>query len=287
MTEPIIIRASALSTYPDCNRRGAARLFWREIEAAGFRLRHTARSIGALIGTAVHRAAEVTLTEKATSGVLPPVSVATDCAVQSLGEQMRQGEIAFDGTGPTYNRTDADHQTLGMIRIYHQIVAPEVRPLLIEQRLEAEAAPGLILSGQPDVVALEPGAIRDLKTGVRRSASHAPQLGAYSLLSRSLGLDIDEASIDFIQRVRPGRPQPDPISKPVPIAQAETAATNILRHIEADLRTFRQGDPERRILPGDPWAFQANPASILCSPKWCPAFGTQFCKEGDPAKEKS
>jgi len=280
MTEPTIIRASALSSWPDCNRRGAARLFRHELEAAGFRLRHTARSIGALIGTAVHRAAETMLTEKAASGALPPMSVATDCAVQSLGEQMRQGEIAFDGTGPTYNRNDADHQTLGMTRIYHQIVAPQVRPLLIEQRLEAEVTPDLILSGQPDLVSLEPGAIRDLKTGVRRSASHAPQLGAYSLLSRSLGLDIDEASIDFIQRVRPGRPQPDPLSKSEPVAQAETAATNILRHIEADLRTFRQGDPERRLLPGDPWSFQANPASILCSAKWCPAHGTDFCREG-------
>jgi hypothetical protein len=285
MTKPTVIRASALSQYPDCNRRGAARLFWREIEAAGFKLRHTARSIGALIGTAVHRAAESMLIEKAISGSLPPVTVATDHATEELGEQMREGEIAFDGTGPTYNRGDAEAQTLGMTRIYHAVVAPQVRPLLIEHRLEAEAASGLVLSGQPDVVALEPSAIRDLKTGARRSASHAPQLGAYSLLSRSLGLDIEEASIDFLQRVRSGRPQPDPVSKPVPVAQAETAATNILRHIESDLRTFREGDPERRILPGDPWAFQANPASVLCHPKWCPAFGTEFCKEGDPAKE--
>jgi len=77
------------------------------------------------------------------------------------------------------------------------------------------------------------------------------------------------------------------VSKPVPIAPAETAATNIIRHIEGDLRTFREGDPARRILPGDPWSFVANPASILCSPKYCPAFGTQFCREGDPAKEST
>ena len=76
------------------------------------------------------------------------------------------------------------------------------------------------------------------------------------------------------------------MSKPVAVAQAETAASNILRHIAGDLETFRNGDPVRRILPGDPWAFQANPSSILCSPKYCPAFGTTFCHEGDPAKER-
>jgi hypothetical protein len=53
-----VIRCSALTAYPDCNRRGAARLFWREISSMGFRLRSTPRGIGAAIGSAVHRAAE-------------------------------------------------------------------------------------------------------------------------------------------------------------------------------------------------------------------------------------
>jgi hypothetical protein len=284
MAEPTIIRASALSSYPDCNRRGAARLFRREIEAAGYRLRHTPRSIGAAIGTAVHKAAQVLLGEKVASGVLPPASVATDAALDELHAQLGTGEIAYDS--PTLNRNEATRQTIGMARIYRSVVAPQVEPILVEERLEAEVAPGIVLSGHADVVAREPGAVRDLKTGVRRPTSVAPQLGAYSLLSRSHGLDITRALIDFIQRVRPSRPQPDPLSTSLEVAQAETAATNILRHIEGDLATFRHGDPVRRILPGDSWSFQANPASVLCSPKWCPAFGTAFCREGDPAKEE-
>ena len=285
MVEPTIIRASALSSYPDCNRRGAARLFRREIEAAGYRLRHTPRGIGAAIGTAVHKAAQVLLGEKATSGVLPPASVGTDAALDELHAQLSSGEVAYDASF-TLNRAEATRQTIGMARIYRSVVAPKVEPILVEERLEAEIAPGIVLSGQADVVAREPGAVRDLKTGVRRPTSVAPQLGAYSLLSRSHGLDITRALIDFIQRVRPSRPQPDPLSTSLEVAQAETAATNILRHIEGDLATFRHGDPVRRILPGDPWSFQANPASVLCSPKYCAAFGTAFCREGDPAKER-
>lgn len=286
MTE-VVIRCSALTGYPDCNRRGAARLFWREITAAGFRLRSPARGIGAVVGSAVHRAAAVSLDEKAKSGVLPPASVATDAALDSLSEQLAAGEIAYDGPrGATHNRNDAVRQAIGMTKAYHRLVAPEVEPIIVEERLEAEIAPGIVLSGQPDVVAREPHRVRDLKTGAHAPGSHAPQIGGYSLLARTHGLDIAEASVDFIQRVAAGNPQPDPTSKAVAVVFAETAASNIIRHIEGDLATFRNGDPVRRILPGDPWAFQANPASILCSPRYCPAFGTEFCREGDPTKAK-
>jgi PD-(D/E)XK nuclease superfamily len=286
-TEPTIIRCSSLSGWPDCPRRGAARLFRREIEAAGFRLRHTLRGIGAAIGTAVHRSAEIVLREKAHSGSLPPLSVATDCAVDTLGEEIGRGEIGWDGSrGATHNVRDAERQVVSMSSAYHRVVAPAVHPIMAEERLEAEVEPGLVLSGQPDLVAREPHAVRDLKTGVRAPASFAPQLGGYSLLARSHKLDIDTANIDFIARASANKPQPDPVTKEVMVAQAETAAVNILRHIAGDIATFRHGDTARRIRPGDPWAFQANPASVLCSPKWCPAFGTDFCREGDPAKER-
>lgn len=282
MSDPIVIRASALSGYADCPRRGAARLFRREIEAAGYVLRETARGIGAAIGTAVHHAAQVVLGEKARTGTLPPVLVATDCAIDDLREAMAQG-VAYDGSrGLTQGRADAERQTLRMTAAYHRAVAPTVAPILVEGRLEAEVAPGLVLSGQPDIVAREPGQVRDLKTGAR-PGHHAPQIGAYSLLARTPtpthpeGIDISRAAIDFVQRVAPGKPQPDPVSYAVALAAAETAAVNIVRHIADDLRVFREGDSRRAASPGDPWAFLANPSSMLCSVRWCPAHGTDFC----------
>lgn len=283
MSEPTVIRASSLSGYPDCNRRGAARIFRREIEAAGFVLRDTPRGVGAAIGTSVHRAAAVVLDEKARSGTLPPESVATDCATEDLKEAVAQG-VMFDGQrGPTHNRDEALRQAAGMARVYHRIIAPTVEPIIVEERLEAEVSPGLVLSGQPDVVAREPGQVRDLKSGARQG-NHNPQLGAYSLLARSHGNDIATAAIDFIQRVPVTKPQPDPVSRPVPVEIAETAAINIIRHIAEDIRVFREGDRTRRLLPGDPWSFQANPGSLLCSQRWCSAWGTEFCREHDPAK---
>lgn len=282
MTEPTIIRCSALSGYPDCPRRGAARLFWREIEAAGYRLARTVRGVGAAIGTSTHKSAATTLEEKARSGKLPPLSVAQDAAVATLHDELA-GEIRYDADrGPTHNARQAEAQTIAMASSYHRIVAPTVEPIAVEERLEAAIAPGLLLTGQPDVVCREPAQVRDLKSGARRPGSNTPQLGGYSLLARSNGIDIDSAAIDFVQRVAVNKPQPDPVTNPVAIAPAETAATNIIRHIAGDLATFRKGDPERRIRPGDPWAFMANPSSILCSPRYCPAFGTDFCHEGQP-----
>ena len=278
----IIIRASALPWWPDCPRRSAAQLFWRELAGAGFRLHLLPRGIGAVVGQAVHKAAEVMLKEKAQTGILPPSTVISDCAAEAVTQGVRDG-VVFDQV--TTNPLEGEAQALGMARAYYRTIAPEVEPILVEERLEAEVAPGVVLSGQPDVVAREPNRIRDVKTSARPGGgSHAPQIGAYSLLARSNDLEIEDAAIDSIRRVAIGKVQPDPVSKPVRLIQAETAATNIIRHIDSDLQTFRHGDAERRIMPGDPWAFVANPQSNLCSPKYCPAFGTEFCHEGDPAK---
>lgn len=285
--KPIVIRVSSLSGYSDCPRRGAARLFRSIIEDAGYRLRTTRRGIGAAVGTAVHKAASTCFEFKAEHGELPTAERAVDAAVYELDDAIGHEEIEYDGPrGSTHSRGEAQEQTSRMVRSYWTSVAPTVDAIHVEERFEAEVSPGLVLSGQPDIICHEPGSVRDLKTG-SRIGNHAPQLGGYSLLARSHNLDITEASIDWVPRVAVKKPQPDPVSVPVRIANAETAASNIIRHMENDLRTFQRGDPERRILPGDAWSFLANSSSMLCSPKYCPAFGTEWCHEGDPAKEIS
>lgn len=279
-----VIRVSSLPGWPDCNRRGAARLFKRIIENMGFQLRTTPRGIGASVGTAVHKSASVILDEKARSGELPPNSVGCDAAADTLDEEVRQG-VMFDGDrGATRTHNEATRQVVMMSSTYHRVIAPDVFPILVEERLEAEVEPGLILSGQPDLVAREPGQIRDLKTGTRLS-NYFSQAGGYSLLARTPrpghpeGIEITQASIDFIKRERPDKVPSEPIIKPVPIEAAETAAANIIRNMAQSLKVFMEGDPERRIQPGDPWAFESNPQSVLCSARFCPAHSTEFCKD--------
>jgi hypothetical protein len=279
---PTIIRASSLSGYPDCPRRSAARMFRAEIIAAGHDLRDSPRSIGAAVGTAVHKAASVMLIEKAKTGSLPPLSTCHDAAVETVKAEAADGML-YDRETPALN--EAQTQVVRMATVYHHDVAPDIQPLIVEERMEADVAPGVVLSGQSDVIAREPGRVRDLKTG-KMLGNHKPQLGAYSLLGRSNGIDVTEAGIDFVQRVPLKKPQPGAVSQVHDVAAAETAATNIIRHIQDDLQTFRRGDPVRGVLPGDPWAFPANPSSMLCSAKWCTAFGTTFCREHQEIEEE-
>jgi PD-(D/E)XK nuclease superfamily len=285
MTDATIVRASSLSGWPDCPRRGAARMFRREIEAAGFTLRHLPNGIGAAVGSAVHAAGKFSLDERLEKGTLPPVSAVMDCAVESVKEIIAEG-ITYDAR-VTLNASDAHQQVARMAATYRNHVAPDIQPILIETRLEAEFSENIILSGQADVIAREPGRIRDLKTGTRLG-SHAAQLGAYSLLARTPtlerpeGIDIKQAGIDFVQRVSMKKPQPNPVAQMRDVGAAETAASRILQDIETSLHTFRHGDERRRFLPGDPWAFSANSSSMLCGERYCSAWGTDFCHEHAP-----
>lgn len=286
MSEFTWVRTSSLTRYPDCGRRFAAGLIPDEIKRAGFVVRDEQRNIAPAIGTAVHRSAELMLREKAESGKLPPVTVATDIAVEAVREDIRQG-VDYDSQY-TLNASDAERQSAGMAAAYHGHIAPKIEPMMIEQRLEAEvtwATEPLVLTGQPDVVAREPGQLRDLKTSVRYG-NHNAQAGGYALLLRSNDVvEINKASIDWMPRVRASKPQPAPQEKAVPLAIAETAATNILRHIDQDLSVWRHGDPKRGLLPGDPAAFVSNASSQLCGSRYCRCFGVKgpsaWCRDWD------
>ncbi len=290
MTEPTIIRASALAGYADCSRRGAAQIFRDEIKAAGFSLRELPNSVAAAIGTSVHLAAAVVFEERARTGGFPPVSMATDCAVQEVGESMKRG-VEFDGPrGATQNQDAAYQQAVSMTKAYHRVVAPRIEPVLIEERLMAEVAPGLILSGQPDIVAREPDTVHDLKTSAKATpGNHNLQLGSYAILSRSHGYKITGASIEHVQRVRPDKPQPDPIEQRAPVAVAEAAAVNVVRHIADDLKVFREGNAALRLTPGEPASFIANPRSFVCGKRYCPAYGLKgdraWCRDWESKEE--
>jgi hypothetical protein len=285
-SKPIIIRVSSLSGYPDCPRRGAARLFRNIIIDAGYRLRTTRLGIGAIVGTALHKAAETCFTHKARHGELPTVERAIDTAAWQLDDGIGSGEVEYDGArGATHNRNEAQQQTIRMTSSYWHGVAPTVDPIMVETKLEAEVAPNVILSGTPDIICHEPGSVRDLKSGARLG-NHSPQLGGYSLLARSHKIEINAASIDWVPRTPLNKPQPEPTSVSESIAHAETAAASILKHITTDLETFQHGDQERRIPPGDVWSFMANPSSMLCAEKYCPCWGVtgphSFCHEWRP-----
>lgn len=273
-----IARSSSLSGCGDCMRRAICTIIPDEIAAAGYVLRERRQGIGAAVGTGLHAAAADMLTEKADTGNLPPISVTFDVAIDTLRLEVADG-VDFDDTSK--NMDDAEIQVRRMAAIYRRDVAPKIIPLRIEQRLQAIvpwSKQGLVVSGQSDVIAREPGKIRDLKGG-SKLGYHKPQVGSYSLLARSDGIDIAGAGIDWVPRVPVKRDQPAAQEFTFDVGSCEIAAQAVLKHLEIGLKTFREGDPERDIAPGDPWAFMANPSSMLCSARWCCAYGTDWCRE--------
>jgi hypothetical protein len=286
--DTITVRCSSLSSWPDCPRRGAARSFKRLIEAAGFKLRQPAGSIGASVGSAVHRGAETLLTEKAGGADSPNLSAAQDAAVETLHDRMREDDARMDKETPS--QSVAERQVIRMTQAYAAHIVPDVEPLTVEQRLVARipwSANNLALSGQSDVLAREPSRLRDLKTGKGRFGSHRPQFGGYSLLGRTHGFPIKEIAEDFVQRCAIDKPQPAPRTFAYDVQGCEQAAVSVIRHMDLSLHTFLNGDPARNIEPGDPASFPANPSSKLCSERWCSAWGTPFCREHDGGQEEA
>jgi len=270
MSDNVIIRASSLSGYVDCPRRTAARLFKGEIEGAGYKLKPNRSNIGGIVGTATHVGAIGSLEDKIKTGELGNKSEAEDRAIQSLRKSVKEEEegLAWDTTAPDTNA--AEKQTIALLDTCREQVLPSIQPEAVEYRLEAQIAEGLTLSGQADVRKVG-GVIGDLKTGKIRRANN-PQYGAYSLLARSHGIEINGMEEYYVKRVKVGKEQPPAEIHQYDYAASEQAAQAITKRIQKDLEDFRGNGQER-------WAFLPNPGSMLCSPKYCPAFGTDFCKE--------
>lgn len=271
-----VIRSSSLPQYADCPRRWAARTLWREVRDAGFNLvRSLPRSIGASVGTGVHGGAAYTMEEKLRTGDLGNRTEAEQRALQELDTAAADG-VMWDRD--TENKNEAQQQIIRMLGEFRTELAPSLVPMAVERRLSADLGDGFTLSGQSDLELLSPDGIDDFKTG-RRMVTHYAQVGSYSLLSRTAhpGKALRRLRVLFIPRVTMKRAQPRPIIEQYNQAVAEQAATSTIDRIKQDVEQFRM----RAILDDAPpqHAFLANPGSNLCSPRWCPAFGTNFCKE--------
>ena len=240
-----------------------------EIQSHGWKLRDVARSIGASNGTAVHKAAAHALTRKMHTGELGPVNEAEDAGMAELDKQLDETETLWDATTP--DRNAAQKQITRQTLLYHSTVAPGIQPIAVEEHLQAQIAPGYLLSGHIDVS--EELDLHDLKTG-RNQRANAAQYGAYALLRRSNGKKARNLIEDYVKRVSHKTPQPQSERVVYPGPRAEMQAQQTVKRIVRDVHRFRE--------TLDPWAFLPNPNSYLCGDKFCPAHGTEFCSAWRP-----
>src|SRR5688572_26808063 len=108
---PRVIRASMLPAWPDCPRRGAARQYKKEIEAAGFTLRKILPSIGAAVGTAVH----AWLGARLRWTLNKEETIDTEAPMNAFREEIAPG-AEWDATTP--NIAVAEHQIARMAKAF-------------------------------------------------------------------------------------------------------------------------------------------------------------------------
>ena len=199
----------------------------------------------------------------------PSAETAIACGIESLGTEIESGAV-WDATSPNLNT--AQRQVARLARSYIDHVAPKITPISVEERLVARigtTADEVLLSGQPDVTT---DGVRDTKTGTVRRYN-AAQLGAYSLLLRSHGNQVNHLIEDYIKRVPLKADQPFPVEITYDQSLSENLAGVIMNRIMADYAAFMES--------GNPEVILANPMSMLCSDKYCDASGTTFCPHGD------
>lgn len=265
------IRASMIPSYPDCPRRAVAKSFGKKFVRAGYTFRQLPPSVGAAAGTAVH-ASTAEMDRAVWRGEKPNVDAAVDMAIAGFMEETSTG-CTWDDTTPNANA--AQHQIKRMTLAY----TPRM-PLTIngepaveiggEMGLRANAGDGWFLTGHPDLIDAE-RFIRDKKTGSVVRPYHG-QLGGYSLLVRSNGIcEPAGLGMDYIPRTPRTKGQKPPIITEYPVSACERCAMGIIQRIKADMKLFDEtGDLER--------AFSANQMSMMCTDKYCPAWGTNFCE---------
>lgn len=262
------IRASMLPSYPDCPRRAVAKQYRRKFEKLGYTFRNLPPSVGAAAGTAVHSGAEQLL-RALHAGKSITIEQALEPAITGFQEETGKGAI-WDDTTP--NSNVAIEQIRKMVTAYSQhleMPATINDEPAVELSLEANAGDGWTLTGHIDLVTAT-GWVRDTKTGALIRPYHT-QLGAYSLLVRSNKIiKVEGAAIDFIQRVGKTKHQPPRVEQTYPVRSCEREAESLIQRIKSDMAAF---DGTQSV-----GCFMANQMSMMCSDKYCPAWGTSFCE---------
>ncbi len=264
MTLDLTVRCSSLTEVPDCERRFAARHLRDLVLAAGFSLREVPGQIGAKVGTGTHSGVAHMLVHKIRTGDLGKRQDAEDAGIESLRTELAEGAV-WDEATP--DMSTAERQVQRMVAVYHVVVSPMIKPVAVELKLEARVTPTLRLKGTLDLA--EDDTIHDTKTGVYQRPNH-PQYGGYSLLRRAHKHTVTRVVEDYVPRGRIDRPQKPPVSTEYPVATSEQFARAVLNRIDTAVQGFTKD--------GSPWNFIPNAASMLCSDRFCPAWGTTFCR---------
>jgi len=262
----IKIRASYLSSYTDCPRRNAAKMFKGIIEESGINFSSVKKQVGAAIGTGVHTGAKYLMKEKL-MGEMCKLDHIVEISTETYRSEIEEG-ILYDTISPSNNV--AEGQIKAISRAYFHLVAPNIKPVDVEKEFTATIGDNYTIIGHPDIVSYS--GINDLKTGGGNLRTYYEQMGAYLLLVKSNQKSSQDKKliINWVPRVPKNKPAAVPVEIEYNSSLCEKSAYSIIKRIIFDFNNYLENK--------DPECFPTNFMSILCSPKYCIAHGTNFCE---------
>lgn len=279
------IRVSSLDTFTNCARLAACGVSVVDPstgvevplpELAGITINTKKRGRKAHVGIAMHAAGESIAKDK-----LEGRPINKRAARQAVSDKLKENWDETEETGKT-NRIETIEDAEKIIDNLFEALVAHVSSLNIvaaEISLEMQYNDNTVLTGHPDVVTDNGGrlAVRDYKSnGSTASKPHPAQIGGYGILLDNEGYPIDLGFIDEFQRLK---------TKEAARITTKYDMVEAKKFADATIERF-SNNIDRFIATGDPNSFNANPASNLCSPKYCPAWGTDFCTVGKQQGER-
>lgn len=261
----VIIRPSSLADASDCARRNAAANFKNDIKAAGFTLRERMGIISAKLGTAAHHGIAELLRKKQ-AGQKEEFKDVLASSIDNFEKGIKDG-VETDDTTP--NADTGIKQLANILRVYAISILPKIQPKLIEHKVTYPLGDNYFLEGTLDAYDHSDW-LHDVKTG-GTDKNHILQMGSYTLGLREQGEDPQGAQADWIKRTPLSAKAGQAPAKyeTYDVDKAAIAAFAYAHRIKADHRHF--------LETGNEWSFMPSPDSNLCSEKYCPAWGTNFC----------
>lgn len=269
------LRGSAMGGFADCARRAAFRQFAPIIvEKTGIEQKPRIFSRQARVGHAVHKRLELLLIAK-DRGEQPDAEL-IDTAVGEVlvtGPEQRyetdEIEPAWDGL-PENDEIDSLETAQKMIGNMSDALKEAVEaidPAAIEPSISA-LIEGVEVSAHPDWLT------RDHKIGDLKShkgtepKNYIAQFGTSAAILKEIGEEVTGLQQFNIQRLKTKQSPLRIVEYDVKVATKY--ARTLIGRTANNLEAF--------IDSGDPESFNANPQSPLCSPRWCDAWGTEWCK---------
>lgn len=263
-----------LPRYLDCPRAAASGQFSDIVTDSGIVLNERRTGIYTAVGNGTHEAGRFMVSDKITTGSLPPVNECIDFGVSEFKDSLKEyDEIAYDDITPNYNI--GIHQIGVLTKAYYYDVAPKLLfpegadpkdhlELHIKTRIGDDAE----LSGHIDT--LTSASVVDTKSGKTLRPAHT-QCGGYgNLLISNGGKKPENFVVVHLPRVHKEKAYPGTKFVFYPVDFCLNESWYVVKQIIRDVRNFKQS--------GNPACFPANPHSTLCGPKYCRCYGTKFCE---------